>query len=438
MRILQLTPGSGDNFYCENCLRDAAAIKALRGLGHDAVVVPLYLPPQLEDTNPGGMDKIFFGGINVYLQQKTSLFRKTPRWIDRFFDSPKLLQWIARKAHMTNAIDLAETTLSMLRGENGRQVKELNRLISWLQSQNKPDVFCLSNVLLSGLARQIKEQTQVPIVCLLQDEDEFIDALPEPYRQTTWDTLRRLIPDIDQFVAVSKYYADIMQNRLSIPPDRMHVVYNGIDGSGYKPAQPTKPTIGYLSRMCPDKGLDILADAFIILKQKEIHRDLKLCIAGGKTAADQPFVEVILKKLRESKTIKDVEFLTDFNRNVRLDFLSSLSVLSVPERRPPACGLYILEAWAAGVPVVQPRHGVFPELIESGGGGILTSANDAQTLAASLESILQDKDYAGKLGDRGRQAIMNKFNINQTAIELLEVYQQSIPTGHENSWQGPM
>jgi len=153
MRIVQITPSAGDSFYCENCLRDAALAKAIIKLGHEGLMIPLYLPLSVDQTGSAGIAPIFFGGLNVYLQQKSAFFRKTPRWLDRLLDSPGLLRWIGRKAGMTSARDLGQTTISMLRGEQGRQIKELDRLVDWLDTrENRPDIICLSNILLAGLA----------------------------------------------------------------------------------------------------------------------------------------------------------------------------------------------------------------------------------------------------------------------------------------------
>jgi len=80
----------------------------------------------------------------------------------------------------------------------------------------------------------------------------------------------------------------------------------------------------------------------------------------------------------------DVEFLSDFDLKAKLAFLQTLSVLSVPEKHPVSCGLYVLEALAAGVPVVQPESGVFPELLKMTGGGVLCEPNNAEALAAAL------------------------------------------------------
>jgi hypothetical protein len=233
MKIVHISPGSGDSFYCENCLRDAALVKAMRRLGHDVILVPLYLPLQADKVEPVSNAPLFFGGVNVYLQQKLSLFRKTPRWIDRLFDSRKLLEWAGRKAGMTSARDLGETTISMLQGEQGRQVKELDRLVDWLRTQEGGcDIVSLSDVLVAGLTSRIKESLRVPVVCWLQDEDGFLDGLAAPYAGRAWDIVRERSRDIDGFLAVSRYFCRIMQTRLSVESKRMWTIRMGIDVAG--------------------------------------------------------------------------------------------------------------------------------------------------------------------------------------------------------------
>jgi len=426
MKIVQITPGSGDSFYCENCLRDAALVKAMRNLGHDVLMIPLYLPLQVDKNEHVSNAPIFFGGINVYLQQKSAFFRRTPRWIDCMFDWPALLRWVGRKSEMTSARDLAETTISMLRGEQGQQIKELDRLVEWLSVQdNKPDIVCLSNILLEGLARSIKKRLGVPVVCLLQDEDGFLDGLSSPYVEKAWEILVDRASDIDAFISVSKYYADVMQQRLRLQTDQIRVLYMGISLDGYElqVCGPEVPTIGYLSRMCFEKGLDTLVDAFIILKRNEKLQNARLLIAGGKRGDDETFINRICQKLTSCGLIDDVEFPPDFDRDAKLAFLKTISVLSVPEKQPVAYGLYVLEALASGVPVVQPKSGVFPELLEMTGGGMLFEPNNATALAAALEPLLLDPDYAQQLARKGRNVVFEKFNIKQTSEEMVRIYE---------------
>jgi len=427
MRIVQITPSAGDSFYCENCLRDATLVKAMLKLGHDVLMVPLYLPVQIEETASPHVSPIFFGGLNVYLQQKSTLFRKTPRWLDSLLDSPKLLSWIGRKAGMTSARGLGEMTTSMLRGEQGRQIKELNRLVEWLGSkESRPDVICLSNILLVGLAGPIKKRLGVPVVCLLQDEDGFLDGLSPPYCDQAWQIIAERSNDVDAYITVSKYYAEAMRQRLGFDPDRVHVVYTGISLDGYESLQaaPEIPTIGYLSRMCADRGLDTLIDAFVKLKKTEGLANARLRMTGGRRSDDKAFIERIEQQLGAHGLLDDVEFLPDFTGDARRAFLQTLSVLSVPEKQPMAYGLYVLEALAAGVPVVEPATGVFPELLEITGGGLLCEPNNADALADAIGGLLLDPDHAEELGKRGREAIFEKFDIDHTAAEMVRTYGQ--------------
>ena len=428
MKIAQLTPGSGDNFYCENCLRDVELVKALRRQGHDILLIPMYLPLQTETKDERlSSTPIFFGGINVYLQQKFSIFRRTPRWVDRLFDSPKLLRWIGRKSDMTSAEELGQTTISMLLGENGRQKKELERLVNWLsEKENKPDVVCLSNALLAGLAKQIKETLGVPVACLLQDEDTFVDKLPHNYAKQAWQIISERCKHIDAFISVSKHYAGIMQQKLSLDENKIHIVYTGIAPEQYGPAEmrPSLPTIGFLSCMSEEKGLDILIDAFILLKQKERFKNARLCIAGGQRGHDKAFIEEIHRKLTDHKIASDVEFLPDFDQKTRLEFLKKISVLSVPERHSPAFGLYVIEALACCVPVVEPDTGVFVEILGQISKDMLFKPNNPKALAETLEKILSDDGFACRLGGEGRKAVIEKFDIETSAKELVRIFEK--------------
>ena len=465
MRIAYLMPGAGGSFYCENCLRDAALIRAVRQLGHDPFMVPLYLPLKIDEPTSVPAAPVFFGGINVYLQQKSALFRRLPRWLTRWLDAPWLLRWAAKRAGMTRAQDLADTTLSMLRGEDGYQASELERLIDWLAAEEKPDVVSLSNCLLIGAARRLKERLRVPIACTLQDEDIFLDSLPEPQRTQAYDAIAERAAHVDAFIAVSHYYAGLMRERLRIPPEKLHVVHNGIPLDGYGPAPSgagvspapspggagVPPVIGFLERLCHEKGADILAEAFLILRSASLPlreragrgcghsptlplpppwkgggsklAGLRLRLAGGWTTADEPFLDAIRRRIAQAGASGDVEFLPNLQRAERQAFLRSLSVLSVPSRHPEAFGMYVIEALAAGVPVVLPRRGAFPELIEATGGGILYDGDGPQPLAAALGELIADPARARELGARGREAVQHDFCVEETARKTMDAYE---------------
>ncbi len=421
MKFLSLTPGTG-SFYCGTCLRDNTLVAAMQGQGHDAALLPLYLAPTLDEASTAAGMPLFYGGINVYLQQMIPLFRKTPRMVDRVFDSSPLLQIAASRASSTQPRDLGDLTVSTLRGEQGHQAKELTRLIDWLRDA-KPDVVCLSNALLVGLAKEIKRATGARIVCTLQGEDGFLDSLPERDRTTAWEVLTERAADVDAFIAVSHYYAEVMTRRARLRADRVHVVWNGIALDGYAPAStpPEIPALGFFARMHPCKGLATLVDAFVLLRQNGRLGDLQLRIGGSMTTADAVFVNQQKKKLAAAGLANAVEFHPNLSRADKIAFLQGLTVLSVPATYGESFGLYVIEALAAGVPVVQPRHAAFPELLEATGGGLLCEPDDAQSLATEVEQLLTEPERARELGDHGRQAVQAKFSAAQMAKDVLAV-----------------
>lgn len=422
MRFVQLTPGTG-SFYCGTCLRDNALVVEMRRQGHDAMLVPLYLPPSLDEAAANPEAPIFYGGINVYLQQKSSLFRRTPRWLDRYLDAPGVLRLAARGSGMTSARELGELTLSTLLGENGLQVKELERLVEWLAPM-RPDVICLSNILLIGLAGRLREATGARVFCTLQGEAPFLDSLPQPQRDACWSVLGRRSRHCDGFVAVSRYYARELIERAGLPADRVHVVYNGINLEGFAPRHgaPTPPTLGFLSRMCAGKGLETLVDAYLRLRREDRVPGLRLHVGGSCTASDEAFVAGLKAKLRAAGVEGDTAFSPNLDREGKIEFLRGLTAMSVPAPYGESFGLYLLEAWAAGVPVVQPDHAAFPEVLGESGGGLLYPLGDEPAYVEALATVCGSPDRSDELGRRGRSAVERKFTIEQMATACIEVF----------------
>ncbi len=415
--------------YCGNCFRDNALVRELRALGHEVTMVPLYLPLTLDEVDESAATPIFFGGISVYLEQKSDLFQRAPKWLRRLLASRKLLGWAGTKTAKTKAAEVGDLMLSMLRGEEGRQARELEELIAWLKTQAQPDVICLSNALLVGLARKLKRDLRTKVICTLQGEDAFLDGLPDSHREPAWQLLRERARDVDQFIAPSRYFADVMARRLSLPTEKVSVVYNGISLDGYEVQNPkskiqktTAPVIGYLARMSKDKGLDTLVEAFIALKQRGTVPRLKLQIAGSCGPGDEPFVKALRKRLAEAGYIGEVAFYPNLTRAEKIDFLQGLTVFSVPALYGEGFGLYLVEAWAAGVPVVQPRHAAFPELIEATGAGLICEP-DAKSLADKLEELLLHPEHAQSLGAAGAKAVRERFTVAAMTQETLRVLQ---------------
>ncbi len=440
MNLFQLTPGAGA-MYCGNCLRDNALVAALRKMGHQALMVPLYLPLTLDEEDQSAGLPIFYNGINVYLEQKSALFRSAPGWFRDLFASRRLLQWAAGKAARTRAQDLGEVTLSMLRGEAGNQARQLEELVAWLRTQPQPDVICLSNALLIGMVHRLKTELGAPVVCTLQGEDYFLDLLPKSHRAACWKALAERAAEVDLFVAPSRYFGGLMRERLGLPPDRVRVVYNGINLDGYcderrvtsavaagagAPSSPVTrhppPILGFFARMCREKGLDTVVEAYLLLRQRGCLGNVRLKVGGSCGPADKSFVDALRERLQESGLLGEVEFHPNLDRAGKLEFLRSLSVFSVPARYGEAFGLYVIEAMAAGVPVVQPRVGAYPELIEATGGGVLCATGDSQALAEAVEELLLNPARARGLGEAGRRAVFERFSAEAMARATLEVY----------------
>ncbi|HTL16497.1 MAG TPA: glycosyltransferase family 4 protein [Patescibacteria group bacterium] len=429
MNILQLTPGAG-TMYCGNCLRDNALVAALRDMGHDVLMVPLYLPLTLDETDQSAGTPVFFSGINVYLDQQSTWFRNAPRWLRHLLSSTMLLKWAARFSAKTRAETLGPLTLSMLHGENGNQAAELNDLISWLKTQPAPDLIFLSNALLLGMGKRLKQALNRPLVCMLQGEDYFLDSLPEGHRQACWETLAKRAVDADLFIAPSRYFGQLMQTRLAVGAERVRVVYNGISLEGYENtsensgrasgASASPPVLGYLARMCREKGLHTLVRSFIELRKKAQVPQLKLCVAGSLGPNDEPLVRELRRELDQAGLGQDASFHPNIDRATKLSLLQSFTVFSVPALYGEAFGLYVIEALAAGVPVVQPATAAFPELIELTGGGILCEPGNSSALAEAIETLLLDTRKARQLGVSGRRAVFEQFTAEAMAQHLLE------------------
>jgi len=426
--------------YCGNCFRDNALVAELRAQGHDVTMIPLYLPLTLDEADQSAGTPVFFGGINVYLEQKFALFRRAPNWLRRCLSSEGMLRWAAGRTAKTRASDVGDLMISMLRGEEGKQARELDELIKWLKTQPKPDVICLSNALLVGMVRRLKAELQTQVVVTLQGEDFFLDSLPDSHRRAAWQLLAERAAEVDKFIAPSRYFAEVMTRRLNLRPERVHVVFNGLNLDGYRTGpdsdleetprrhatrntQHAAPVLGFFARMCKEKGLDTLVEAFIHLKNRGNVPRLKLHIGGGCGPGDEPFVKSLRKRLAEAGFIGETMFAPNLSRAEKISFLESLTVFSVPASFGEAFGLYVIEAMAAGVPVAQPDTASFPELIEAAGGGVRCEPGDAKSLADALESLLLDPVKARTMGEAGRKAVGEKFTVARMAAESLRVFQ---------------
>jgi glycosyltransferase involved in cell wall biosynthesis len=429
MNIVHIVPGSGGGFYCQNCVRDIGLIRALHRAGHRVMFVPLYLP-MMETPDMAGVRHapVFYGAINIYLAQKLPLYRRLPKSAQRALDAPRLLRWAARRAGTTRASRLGDLTLSMLEGRDGRQRRELDHLLDWLRTQPRPDVIHISNALLLGMVPALREALRAPIVCSLQDEDTWLDPLPPPYRERCWERVRSLCRAVDLFLPVSETYAAAACLRLGLPPDRCRTVPSGVDPDVFTPAAapPAVPTLGFLSDFCPAHGLDRLVEAFLLLRRRPGLEALRLRLTGGNPRARTPFLRAVRRRIAASGHADAIVFENAFRPERRAGFLQSLSVFSVPSVRSEAYGLFLLEAMACGVPVVQPDRGGYPEVIAATGGGVLYEGDTPEALASALFPLLADPALATRLGRTGRESVVRTFSLAKTTARMVAAYREVI------------
>jgi glycosyltransferase involved in cell wall biosynthesis len=421
-----ITAGAA-GMYCGSCMHDNTLVAALVRQGCDVLLVPTYTPIRTDEKDVS-QRRVFFGGINVYLQQKLSLFRHTPWFLDRVLDSRGLLQWVSRFAVKTQAEDLGDLTVSMLQGEHGRQRKEVAKIVEWLAEEIRPQLVNLTNALLSGMVHEIKRRLGVPVLCTLQGDDIYLESLPEPHRSRCLDFVRAHCRQIDGFIATSAYYADFMSGYFAIPRERIHVVLPGLDLRGHggpKPTEPPRPfTIGYFARICPEKGFHVMVEAFRLLRQKPGTEACRLHASGWLGENNRRFFEAEVQRLGEAGLAEAFTHVECPDHPSKVRFLQGIDVLSVPTVYREPKGLYILEALANGTPVVQPRHGSFPELIEATGGGLLVKPEDPAKLAEALYRLLLEPAHAAELGRKGREAVHAYFHADRMARETLNIYRQ--------------
>lgn len=424
MKIAHIIPGSGGSFYCGNCMRDSKYIRALKDLGHEVIKVPLYLPI-FDDAHDLEEVPVFYGAVNLYLKQQYPIFRHMPSFVEHALDSKSVLHMAARKAGSTRAKGLEEMTISMLLGEDGGQKEELERLVDWLVQDAKPDVVHLSNALLLGLARQIKQRLKVPVICSLQDEDVWVDAMSDQYRQQVWDLMSERGKDVDVFIPVSNYYSEEIHKRMVIPGNKMKTVHLGVDTADYspKPITEKEPVIGYLSRMCEENGLAVLVDAYILLRTNPVYSEVKLKITGGKTGDDLHFIKEQKNKISKAGLANDVFWVEEFEGEERQKFFDSVRLISVPVLIGEAFGLYQLEAMASGIPMVQPALGAFPEVIQISGGGVIYPFNEPKQLADALASLIFNDEKLQELSTTGLEGVKQHFDIHAQAKKMVTVYE---------------
>ncbi|MEM1441217.1 MAG: glycosyltransferase family 4 protein [Verrucomicrobiota bacterium] len=427
-RVVYITAGAG-GMYCGSCIRDNALVTALEELGWDVLLLPLYTPIRVDEEDHS-MDQVFFGGINVYLQQKIPLFRHLPAFFDRWLDNPKLIRRVSSRAMSVSAAELGEMTLSMVKGEHGFQRKEVARLVHWLKEVVKPDLICLTNLLVGGSIPALKRELGIPVLVTLQGDDVFLDELQPPWQEQVLSEMRSLAKEADGFLTFSSFYRDLMANILEVGPERFHLTPLGVHVEEFNPVRETRAArkpgsvIGYFARLSPEKGFDLLVDAFLSLASK--LPEAKLKVAGWLSEKDREFYAEQIEKIETAGLADRFEHFEAPDAEGKIKFFEEMDLFCVPTRFEEPKGLYVLEAMACGLPIVAPAHGPFPEMISESEAGVLFEANKVEALENALVEMLEAPERLRPAGEAGRRWVESSGSREKMAEATAEVFRQTL------------
>ncbi|MCP4787265.1 MAG: glycosyltransferase family 4 protein [Fuerstiella sp.] len=425
MKIAIITAG-GAGMFCGSCMQDNTLARTLRLAGEDAILVPTYTPIRVDEDDVSA-DRVFMGGVNVYLDSKLPGWGRLPRWMTQWLDRPNMIRRLTRLGGDTEASKLGALTLDMLQGTAGPQRREVVELVDYLCNNLRPDVILFSNALLSGVLSELRPRFSGKILCLLQGDDVFLDGLSSRWKAPVFTQLRQNCQAFDGFLTHSRYYSEFMSEYLQLPDQKFRRIPLTIDVSDHpallsaaadntndeETARPFR--VGYFARVCPEKGAQNLLAA-----ATEILPDLphaEIAIAGYLPDQHRRWFHRLLQKAQQRLPNRIHWLGSPDERPDKFRIISSFDVLCVPTEYNEPKGLYVLEAGLCGVPALLPAHGAFPEMIAAVKHGATYDRADTTGLSLALRSVVSaGRQPASDLPDR----VKERFGMAATGPSLVE------------------
>ena len=427
--------------FCGSCMQDNTLARALRMAGADAVLLPTYTPIRVDEDNES-TSRVFLGGINVYLDSKLPGWRFIPRIFKRWLDLPAVVRQLSKRSSSTDASQLGDLTIDLLQGTNCPQKAEIRELISFLCDDLKPDVILFSNALLSGIVPELKTRFQGKLACLLQGDDIFLDALPEPWKTQAIQLVSRNAAGFDRLFTHSRYYSTYMQQYLNLPESHFRTIPLTIDAESHlKPrvclsdpgaadhkssesrSETGRISIGYFARICPEKGAFHFLNAAEEVASRSNNVDF--VIAGYLPELHQKQFEQRLRSVEKRVGQGRVRWEgSPADRDGKFKILSSFDWLCVPTEYREPKGLYVLEAALAGVPSLLPDHGAFPERLADLKLGKLYTAGSHHALVEAMLELSSDE--SGSLTSRAglRDRCLEHYGIATTGPAVLSAIRE--------------
>ena len=331
---------------------------------------------------------------------------------------------------------LGELTVSMLRGEDGFQRKEIGKMLDWLATERPFDVVNLPYTLLIGLAAPLRRALGAPVCCTLQGEDLFLDgarrAVPPAVARSDprGQRARRRVPSGQPLLR--RLHARVPRHPAREDAHRPARHQHGrlYARRAARPAGDEAFTIGYFARIAPEKGLHVLAEAYRRLRARPGLGPSRL-VVGGLPRARAPGVpgRASRRGWPDWGLADQFEYRGELDRAGKIAFLQGLDVMSVPATYAEPKGMFLLEAMASGVPVVQPRRGAFPEILEQTGGGLLVDAGRRGGAGrGAAHPVARSGTGRGARRRRARPACASTTASGRMAEEAEAVYRSVIAT----------